>query len=148
MSKRDLKSDLFRDPAKVFLVVSLLLIMALLGGMVFILNGVGVSTTSVSAASANAVSIDSSGKQVINVVAKGGFSPNKVTAKANVDSRLKVSTNNTFDCSSVLYIPALGIQKNLPITGTTEIDIPAQATGTKLHGTCSMGMYSLDIEFS
>jgi hypothetical protein len=35
----------------------------------------------------------------------------------------------------------------LPMSGLTEIEIPPQAPGTTLTGTCAMGMYRLNIKF-
>ena len=87
------------------------------------------------------------GKQVIEVLAKNGFSPNFVTAKANLPVVLKVKTENTFDCSAVMSIPKLGIRESLPPTGYTSIQIPAQESGTTLDATCSMGMFHMKINF-
>ncbi len=88
------------------------------------------------------------GKQVIEVSAKGGYSPRMTVAKANVPTILRVTTNATFDCSSALRIPALSYSKNLPATGTTDIEVPAQAAGTTLKALCSMGMYNFSITFN
>lgn len=87
------------------------------------------------------------GKQVIEVTAKGGYSPVLIKAEANKDTILRVLTNNTFDCSSALTIPSLGIRKNLPPTAATDIPLGPQKPGTKLAGTCSMGMYQFSIDF-
>ena len=91
--------------------------------------------------------INSDGQQIIEITAKGGYSPQLIQAKADVNSTLQVKTNGTFDCSAALTIPALKIQKMLPPTGTTEISVPAQPVGTELVGTCSMGMYSFVVKF-
>lgn len=87
------------------------------------------------------------GRQIIAITAKGGFSPTMTTAEAGVPSVLRISTNGTYDCSSSISIPSLGYSKNLSPTGTTDIDIPAQVTGTTINGTCSMGMYRFAIAF-
>lgn len=86
-------------------------------------------------------------KQMINLTAKGGYSPSVVSAKSNIETVLRVSTNNTFDCSSAFTIPKLGISKMLPATGTTEFTIAAQEPGSEINGTCSMGMYRFKIKF-
>ncbi|OGG59004.1 hypothetical protein A3C86_01305 [Candidatus Kaiserbacteria bacterium RIFCSPHIGHO2_02_FULL_49_16] len=87
------------------------------------------------------------GKQLIDISAKGGYSPRVVLAKAGVPTVLRVSTKGTFDCSSSLVIPKLQYQKYLQPTGTEEISIGAsQARGT-LHGLCGMGMYNFQIKF-
>ena len=87
------------------------------------------------------------GKQVIDISAKGGYSPRKVLAKAGIQTILRVSTRGTFDCSASLIIPKLSYQKFLQPSGTEDIMIaPEQAQGT-LQGLCAMGMYNFQIIF-
>lgn len=86
------------------------------------------------------------GKQVIEILAKGGYSPKQSIAKAGVPTVLKFITKGTYDCSSAMRIPSLDISKNLPGSGETEIEIGPQGVG-KLAGTCSMGMYFFEIDF-
>ncbi len=95
---------------------------------------------------ANNVSMAVDGKQIIEIKAKGGYSPVHSVAKAGVPTILRVNTNGTFDCSSSIRIPNLNISRNLPMSGTTDIDIGAQSVGT-FQGTCGMGMYPFDIKF-
>jgi plastocyanin domain-containing protein len=85
--------------------------------------------------------------QIIEVLARGGYSPRQITAKAGISSILRMSTQNTFDCSSALTVPALNYRAYLPPTGITEIPIPPQKPGTVITGLCSMGMYSFKIRF-
>lgn len=88
------------------------------------------------------------GKQVIDIRAKGGYSPRTTTATANIPTVINIQTSATFDCSASLTIPAIGYTKHLPPSGITTIEIPAeQATGT-VRGVCSMGMYSFSITFT
>lgn len=86
------------------------------------------------------------GKQIIEISAKGGYSPIKTTAKANIPTILRVSTNGTFDCSSAVRVPSLGISQNLPPSGTTDIDLGSPKVSV-LEGTCGMGMYPFQIDF-
>ncbi|MEI8175228.1 MAG: cupredoxin domain-containing protein [bacterium] len=86
------------------------------------------------------------GKQIIEIRAKGGFHPVHSIAKANVPTVLRVDTNGTFDCSSIIRIPSMDISENLPMSGTTDIDIGTQKVAT-IQGTCGMGMYPFDIKF-
>jgi plastocyanin domain-containing protein len=86
-------------------------------------------------------------KQIIEITAKGGYSPDETIAKAGVPTIIRVKTNNTFDCSAALRIKSLGYSKNLPATGTTDIEVPAQVAGTTLKALCSMGMYNFSIQF-
>ncbi len=87
------------------------------------------------------------GIQIVHIVAGGGYSPRKVTVKADIATQIEMETNGTYDCSSALTIPAIKYNKQLPATGTTLIDIPAQSKSTVLTGLCAMGMFRFDIEF-
>ena len=85
--------------------------------------------------------------QIIELQAKGGYSPRLSKAIAGIQTILRLNTNGTFDCSSTVRIPSMNISKNLPQSGTTDIDLGTQKAG-KLNGTCGMGMYPFEIEFS
>ena len=87
------------------------------------------------------------GQQIIEIKAKGGYSPRTSLAQADVPNIIKVKTMGTFDCSSALTIPAIGYQKYLPASGETLIEIPPQKTGSTLQGLCAMGMYNFVINF-
>lgn len=88
------------------------------------------------------------GKQIIEIGAKGGYSPRITTAKANMPSIIRMSTKGSFDCSSAVSIPGLGYRANLPPTGTTDIEVPPQKPGSALQGLCAMGMYNFQIKFN
>jgi len=87
------------------------------------------------------------GKQIIEIMVKGGYSPRKTIAKAGIPTILRMKTNGTFDCSSSLMIPQLNYRKVLAPSGIEEIEISvSQANGT-LRGLCSMGMYNFEVNF-
>lgn len=86
--------------------------------------------------------------QIIELTAKGGYSPRVIAAHAGIPSTLRVRTQSTFDCSSAFTVPALHIRAMLPPTGVTEFTIPAQDAGTELQMMCAMGMYRATIRFS
>ena len=86
------------------------------------------------------------GKQIIEITAKGGYIPERSIAKAGIPSILRFNTNGTFDCSSSVRIPSMNLFKMLPQSGTTDIDLGIQKTGT-LSGSCGMGMYPFEIDF-
>jgi Cu+-exporting ATPase len=88
------------------------------------------------------------GKQIIEITAKGGYSPQMTTAKAGMPTVIKVTTKATFDCSSALTIPSLSYRKNLPPSGETLIDLSSQEAGSTLQGICAMGMYNFAINFT
>jgi sulfite exporter TauE/SafE len=79
---------------------------------------------------------------VMVAAANSGYSPARTTASAGKPIQLILTTKDTYSCSRSFVIPSLGIQKLLPATGQTVIDLPAQAAGTSLRFTCSMGMYN------
>ncbi len=86
------------------------------------------------------------GIQIIEIKAKGGYLPRVSVAQANMPTILRFDTTGTFDCSSVVRIPTMDIDKTLPLTGITDIDLGIQEIAT-LQGTCGMGMYPFEIEF-
>src|ERR1035437_3723961 len=88
---------------------------------------------------ANNVSVVN-GKQIIDIKAKGGYHPVHSIAKAGVPTILRMDTNGTFDCTSSVRLPSLNISQNLPLSGSTDIDIGSQKVST-IQGTCGMGMY-------
>jgi len=124
-------------------IISIVLGISALGGVYLL--GSNSQNTSIAQVS-NTTMVD--GKQVIEITAKGGYSPTSSAAKANTPTVLKVTTRSTFDCSATLNIPALGYRTNLPATGETLVDIPAQQPDTILQGTCGMGMYNFNIKFN
>ncbi len=87
------------------------------------------------------------GVQYITIEAKGGYSPQVSTAKAEIPTKLIVKTDGTYDCSASLVIRSAQFQKILPQTGETEIDIGIKNRGEELQGVCGMGMYNFTIKF-
>lgn len=86
------------------------------------------------------------GKQIVNLVAKGGYQPNKSLAKANIPTIIRFETSGSFDCSTSVRIPSMNISEYLPPSGTTDMDIGTQPVST-FRGSCGMGMYPFEIEF-
>lgn len=124
--------------------VSILVAGLLIGGTA-LLAGSG-KTTESNIKTENVSIVD--GKQVVEVEAKGGYAPKASVAKADTPTILRVQTRKTFDCSSALTIPSIGYRANLPPSGVTEIEVPAQKSGTTLQGLCAMGMYSFKVRFN
>ena len=86
------------------------------------------------------------GVQVIEIQARGGYSPRKSVAQAGIPTVIRFNTAGTFDCSASVRIPSLDVSRVLPQSGATDIEIGVQATST-LEGTCGMGMYPFEIDF-
>ncbi len=86
------------------------------------------------------------GVQIVEILAKGGYFPEKSVAKAGLPTILRLKTSGTFDCSSIVRIPSLNITKNLPPSGTLDVDLGSPKVGV-MQGTCGMGMYPYEIDF-
>lgn len=87
------------------------------------------------------------GVQIIEIRAKGGYSPLLTTAKAYLPTMLRMVTDDTFDCSSSVIIPNLRVRKRLPLSGSTDIQLPTIPEDTELTVYCGMGMYSFNLDF-
>lgn len=120
-------------------VISIIIAAALIGGALLI-TGRG------SEGGGNNVS-EQNGTQIIEVSAGNGYSPRFTVAKADLPTVLRMETRGAFSCASALTIPKLGYRANLPLSGTTDIDIPPQKSGSVLQGLCAMGMYNFSITF-
>ncbi|MBU6214548.1 cupredoxin domain-containing protein [Patescibacteria group bacterium] len=95
---------------------------------------------------ANNVSVVN-GTQIVEISVRGGYHPQRSQAKAGIPTVLRFETNGSFDCSSSVRIPSLGIAQSLPSSGNTDISAGTPSAGV-LRGTCGMGMYSFEIGFS
>lgn len=90
---------------------------------------------------------EEAGAQIIHILARGGYSPRNIIAKADTLTKLEIETSGTYDCSSSLVIPALNFQKLLASTDQVTIDVPPQNSGSSIVGLCGMGMYNFEIQF-
>ena len=116
----------------------------LIGGGFMLTKGNSQTEADTQVSAHNVTIID--GKQIIEISAKGGYQPRKSTAQAGIPTVIRFDTNGTFDCSSSVRIPSIGISKLLPQTGSTDVDVGTQKIAT-LQGTCGMGMYPFEVEF-
>ena len=86
------------------------------------------------------------GDNVVTVQVKnGGYFPDTVYAKAGKPIRLRLVSSEVYTCALSFVIPSLNFQRELKPSGVALIDIPAQASGTKIPFSCSMGMFTGDI---
>ncbi|GAD87047.1 MULTISPECIES: sulfite exporter TauE/SafE family protein [Nocardia] len=82
------------------------------------------------------------GIQTVTVTARtGAYSPANIAVQAGLPTTLVVQTNGTQGCIRSLVIPSLDIQKILPRTGQTRIELGLLAPG-RLDYACGMGMYT------
>jgi sulfite exporter TauE/SafE len=86
------------------------------------------------------------GRQVITLKTRGGYSPEKSLARANLPTVIRFDTNGTFDCSLSVRIPSLNYSRVLPQTGSTEVSLGTSTAGL-FRGSCGMGMYPFEIDF-
>lgn len=126
-------------------IISIIISAALIIFAIFFTSGKTNNTNVNQEALVNNISIVD-GKQIIVINAKGGYQPRKSIAKAGIPTILRFNTSGTFDCSSSVRIPSMNIFKSLPQSGSTDIDLSTQNTGT-LNGSCGMGMYPFEIDF-
>lgn len=126
------------------MIISLTISVALIG-LVFWIASMNQNKNGINTETPAASVID--GKQIINITAKGGYSPRVVVAKAGIPTVLRVTTNGTFDCSASVVIPKISYQKSLRPSETEEIPISAEQAQGILQGLCSMGMYNFQIKF-
>lgn len=124
-------------------IISIIVAMFLIGGAFFFSRN---ATNTAVHIPQNNVSIVN-GTQIVDVTAKGGYLPRKSTAKAGIPTIVRFNTNGTFDCSASVRIPSMDISSTLPASGVTEINIGVHEAGI-LNGTCGMGMYPFEIEFT
>ena len=124
--------------------ISVVIIIVVLGGLVSMANRNGGAKPSLPESMQNVSIVD--GKQIIEITAKGGYTPDKSIAKAGVPTILRINTSGTFDCSASVRIPSMNISEILPNSGVKDIDLGIQKAGT-LQGSCGMGMYPFEIVF-
>jgi uncharacterized protein len=80
-------------------------------------------------------------------VTNSGYSPKVLHMPAQKEANLTWVTKNTTSCALAVVVPGLNYQKILPNTGAVSLKIPAQARGTVMRYSCSMGMYTGQIVF-
>jgi plastocyanin domain-containing protein len=125
---------------------SIILTVVAIGGILMLLRNGGTETPVATGNQTNVAVVD--GKQIVQINAKGGYSPRVTVAKANMPTVINVQTNGTFDCSTALTVPVVGFRKMLPASGVTPIEIPPQQPGATIKGVCSMGMYNFAVNFN
>jgi uncharacterized protein len=104
-------------------------------------------STEASASQAGSAAPVAANGELLLQVGNNGYFPQTMRAPAGRDLTLNLVTNKTYSCSRDIVIPALNFYQLLPDTGTVQVSIPAQARGSKLYFTCSMGMYTGQILF-
>ena len=88
---------------------------------------------------ATKATVQSSRIQEVNVVVKGGYSPDVIVVKRGIPVRIKFYRDETADCSDTIVFGDFNIRKPLPAFKTTLIDFTPEKPGVYTF-TCGMGM--------
>lgn len=123
---------------------AIIIAVIIIGGAILLINGRSGGTPAQQENIQNVSVVD--GKQIIEIKAKGGYTPRISTAKAGMPTILRFDTNGTFDCSASVRIPSMNISELLPNSGSKDIDLGSPKAGT-IQGSCGMGMYPFKINF-
>lgn len=90
---------------------------------------------------ASTVTMDAAGIQhVLIKVGETSYTPSRVAVRAGIPTRLTLRTKGIDGCTSGIVIPSAGIERSLPPTGDTVVDLGKLDPG-RLDYTCSIGMY-------
>lgn len=123
---------------------AIIIAVIIIGGAILLINGRSDGTPAQQENIQNVSVVD--GKQIIEIKAKGGYTPRISTAKAGIPTILRFDTNGTFDCSASVRIPSMNISELLPNSGSKDIDLGSPKAGA-IQGSCGMGMYPFQINF-
>jgi plastocyanin domain-containing protein len=83
--------------------------------------------------------VESAGIQEINVMVKGGYSPDVIVVKKGIPVRINFYRDETDDCSDTIVFGDFKIRKPLPAFKTTSIEFTPEKSGEYTF-TCGMGM--------
>lgn len=84
-------------------------------------------------------------QRIVIEVRDTSYSPSNVTARAGVPTEVTLRTKNTEGCTRSIVMSDFGVEKVLPATGDTVIDVGELEAGTYRY-TCGMGMYGGSIK--
>ena len=88
---------------------------------------------------ARAAKLDQSGVQEINVMVKGGYSPDVIAVRRGLPVRLNFYRDETASCSERVIFGDFGIARDLPAFKTTRIEFTPDKEGVFTF-TCGMNM--------
>lgn len=86
------------------------------------------------------VAKESNGVQVFDIVVKGVYSPNIITAKAGKPVRINFTRREDTECSRFVVFSDFNIRKELPENRTISVEFTPDKKGEFIF-TCDMGMY-------
>ncbi len=77
--------------------------------------------------------------QDVDVVVKGGYSPEIVRARPGIPLRIHFRREETSACSEEVVFPDFGVRRHLPAFETTTVELPASPAGSYRFA-CGMDM--------
>ncbi len=80
-----------------------------------------------------------SGRQEVEIVVKGGYSPNLIRARAGVPLRLVFDRQEAGDCTSRVVFPDLGVSRSLAPFARTTVEFTPERSG-EFNFACGMNM--------
>jgi len=83
--------------------------------------------------------VEPAGIQEINVMVKGGYSPDVIVVKRGIPVRINFYRDETDDCSDTIVFGDFNIRNPLPAFQTTPIEFTPEKPGEYTF-TCGMGM--------
>ena len=86
-----------------------------------------------------AATVNAGGVQEIDVVVKGGYSPDVIAVKRGSPVRLNFYRDETSSCSEQVIIGDFGIARDLPAFKTTAVEFTPDRSG-EFPFTCGMNM--------
>lgn len=86
-----------------------------------------------------AASVDAHGRQIIDVVVRGGYDPSVIEVKFGSPVLLRIYRDDTSSCSEEIVFPELGVSRFLPAHKTTEIELALPKKG-QFEFSCGMHM--------
>ena len=136
----------FSNVKKILIVLSILISISI---VVLVSLSKGSDTKEVKSESITSNVEIEDGVQIVNVTSTGGgYFPREIYAKANIETVLKMNSENSYGCERSFRIPSLKINQILPTEGVTEIPLGIPKKGQEIFGSCSMGMYTFTINFN
>jgi len=86
-----------------------------------------------------AAAVNETGVQEIDVMVKGGYSPDVIAVKRGVPVRLNFYRDETSSCSEQVVLGDFGIARDLPAFKTTAVEFTPDKSG-EFPFTCGMNM--------
>ena len=83
--------------------------------------------------------------QTVHVTVHGGYSPNRIRARAGVPLRLVFDRQDSGDCTSRVVFPDFGVSADLPAFAETTVDLPSLDAG-HFDFSCGMQMVHGEID--